>query len=203
MSTSAPYSLCHQLRQNSWPLCKLQELRIPLPTYSPSHPCSPFPNTLGSCWHPTPLISEDRQQEVCIPDARETYSGCWTVEEPLQNVQGPQQTFKRQTHQAKSSRPNCSGKISDLSKGNVLFCMVTLICQAPHKSRLPVPPHHSQTHLRATCLDLFHTLCYSIHGSSQLLTWGLTHFPVYSLASTLIPNVLHSFFGNDLCFPFD
>lgn len=99
--------------------------------------------------------------------------------------------------------PSSSGKISGLSKGGVLFCMVTLICQAPHTSSLPIPPHHSQTRLRATCLDLFHTLCYSSHGSSRLLTWRLTHFPVYSLASTLIPNVLHSFFGNDLCFPFD
>ena len=37
----------------------------------------------------------------------------------------------------------------------------------------------------------------------RLLTWGLTHFPVYNRASALIPNVLHSFSGNDLCFPFN
>lgn len=37
----------------------------------------------------------------------------------------------------------------------------------------------------------------------RLLTWGLTHFPVYNLASALIPNVLHRFSGNDLCFPFN
>lgn len=48
-------------------------------------------------------------------------------------------------------------KITGLSNSDVLFCMVSLICQASHKSSLPTPPHHSQTHLRSTCLDLFHT----------------------------------------------
>lgn len=91
--------------RSSWPLFKLPELRIPLPASSSSHPCSLLPHTLGPRCHPTPPIFEVTQQEVCIPDARETCSGCWAVEEPLQNVQGAWQPFTRQTPRAKPSRP--------------------------------------------------------------------------------------------------
>ena len=87
-------------------------------------------------------------------------------------------------------------------RGGVLFYMVTLTWQAPCRSGLPAAPWHLWTHFRAACLDLFHTLYFSIHRSSSF--WpGLTHFPIYHLASALISNVLHSFSGDDLCFPFD
>ena len=38
--------------------------------------------------------------------------------------------------------------------------------QALHQIRLPTPLQHSWTHFGTTCLDLFHTLCYSVHRFS-------------------------------------
>lgn len=44
--------------------------------------------------------------------------------------------------------------------------------QALHQIRLPTPLQHSWTHFGATRLDLFHTLCYSIHRFSGFWPGG-------------------------------
>lgn len=164
-----------------------------------------LPLHTGTCWRPTPLVLVDRSRKrgfrmpwrpALALELRRAITEC-SGHSSLSLHKHINQTLPN------FASPSCSGKISDLGKGDVLFHTVTLTCQAPHKSGFPAPPWHSQTHFRDTCLDLLHTSYYSIHRSSRLLTWGLTHFPVYSRASTLIPNVLNSFSGNDLCLPFD
>lgn len=44
--------------------------------------------------------------------------------------------------------------------------------QALHQIRLPTPLQHSWTHFRTTRLDLFHTLCYSMHRFSGFWPGG-------------------------------
>lgn len=85
--------------------------------------------------------------------------------------------------------------------GGVLFYLVTLTSRPHIKAGFQYHHDIHKVTLEPLALTYFHSLCCSVYRSSLLPTWGLTRLPGHSLASALIPNVLHVFSGDDLCFP--
>lgn len=196
LSSSAPFWLCHQPKLSS-DLFKLEEWRIPYPASLFSHLCPLLSIGILLASHPSHPL-RNRKPGFLMPWGPALAS---RLRRSITDRSQARQPFTEETHQADSCRSFLTQSFGEDRWPGWGRCPVLHGC-------FDMPGQASNT--TTTFMNLLHShaswpLSHSLILSTDPLAsdLGLTHFPVYNLASALIPNVLHSFSGNDLCFPLD